>query len=145
MIDPHSALPDGMASQSYNIVTICGRYDPGLSQVNALTSRSVSCELVEIMVFTIKLTPKMTDFEFRFAVERECSELAGQEGCLELLDVRLCKNFRKQFWQRKCVLLQERFFTAIKNWKALQNKTFAFTSDTLVFLSYLQIIFDSDF
>ena len=97
MIDPHSALPDGMASQSSDIVTICGRYDPGLLQLNALTSRSVSCELVEIMVFTIKLTPRMTNFEFRLAVERECSELAGQQGCLKLLDVRHCKNFRKAF------------------------------------------------
>ena len=95
MIDPYSALPDQMASQSYDIVTVCAAMGPAGCIPTKCINQLVNCLRVGgILVFSIKLTPRLTDFEFRFAVERECFDLAGQ-GCLELLDVRLCKNYIK--------------------------------------------------
>ena len=94
MMDPHSALPDEMVSRSYDIVTACGAIRIESIPYKCI-KQLVSCLKVGgILVFTIKLTPKLADFEFRFALERECFELVGQ-GCLELLDMRLCKNYRK--------------------------------------------------
>jgi len=94
MIYPNSALPDQLSSESYDIVTICAAV-----RIGCITEKNIkqllSCLRVGgLFTFTMKMPPSISHFEFRFAVERECFELEEQ-GYLQLVDMKLCRNYRK--------------------------------------------------